>query len=117
MDTSKLTRSKTGSSTGMTAGSPSEMGTSAQPWMACTKASGVVVGSVRGNVLERSTGVALSDVNVFAYRPGEDGPYVQWQTDVGQDTRPDGSFEGTLPTGRWDLVVHAEGRPVSGKVP
>ena len=81
------------------------------------EAASVSVGTVKGHVVERGSGVALSDVSVFAYKPGEDGPYVQWLTDVGQDPRADGSFEGTLPDGRWDLVVHAEGRPLSDKVP
>ena len=81
------------------------------------EAAQTTVGTISGHVIERSTGVALSDVSVFAYRPGEDGPYVQWLTDVGQDTRPDGSFAGTLPVGQWELLVHAEGRPVSDRVP
>ena len=80
------------------------------------EAAQTTVGTISGHVIERSTGAALSDVSVFAYRPGEDGP-VQWLTDVGQDTKPDGSFAGTLPVGQWELLVHAEGRPVSDRVP
>jgi len=75
------------------------------------------VGRVKGAVVERSTGVALSGVHVFAYKPGATGPYTQWTTDVGQDTRPNGSFGGSLPPGQWELLVHGEGRPTSNKVP
>jgi hypothetical protein len=74
-------------------------------------------GHVQGWIVEKGTGLPLSDVHVFAYKPGADGPWAQWTTDVGDDTSKDGSFGGDLPTGRWDLVVHAPGRPEGVKVP
>ena len=84
---------------------------------AAMEATGRPTGRIEGFVVERGTGVALSDVHVFAYRPGDDGPWIEWQTDVGDDPSPDGSFGGTLPPGSWELVVHAEGRPTGPRVP
>ena len=80
-------------------------------------ATGRPAGAVSGQVVEEGTGVALSDVHVFAYRAGAEGPWVEWRTDVGNDTTPDGSFSGYLPPGQWELVVHAEGRPTGPKIP
>jgi hypothetical protein len=42
---------------------------------------------------------------------------VEWTTDVGDDPHPDGSFGGKLPPGHWELLVHAEGRPIGKRVP
>ena len=81
------------------------------------EATGAATGSVDGFVVERGTGVALSDVHVFAYKAGMDGPWTEWSTDSGEDARPDGSFSGVLPPGEWELVVHAEGRPTGPRVP
>jgi len=78
---------------------------------------GKPAGAVRGYVVEQGTGVALSDVHVFAYRPGDVGPWMEWTTDVGDDATPDGSFGGFLPPGQWELLVHAKGRPTSTRVP
>lgn len=84
---------------------------------AVLEASGKETGRIEGWVVEKGTGVALSDIHVFAYRPEADGPWTEWTTDIGDDIKPDGSFSGNLPPGRWDLVVYAEGRPVGPKVP
>ena len=73
---------------------------------------GDATGRVEGHVVEATTGVALSDVNVFARRPGSTAPWTQWETDVGEDPDPDGSFGGSLPPGDWEIFVHAEGRPL-----
>jgi hypothetical protein len=74
-------------------------------------------GRVRGHVLEEGTGIALSDVSVLVYEPGAAYPTSQWQTDVGADNQPDGSFAGSLPPGDWELLVHAVGRPEGARVP
>jgi hypothetical protein len=73
-------------------------------------------GRVTGRVTEETTGLPLSGVHVFAYRPGASAPWNEWKTDVGLDTVPDGSFGGQLPAGDWELVVHAEGRPTGDRV-
>ncbi len=73
-------------------------------------------GHVHGHVTEETTGLPLSGVHVFAYRPGASGPWNEWQTDVGLDTVPDGSFGGQLPAGEWELLVHGEGRPTGSRV-
>ena len=80
------------------------------------------VGQVFGHVAESSTGSALSGVRVFAFAVDPDSgdanpaPYLEWTTDVGDDTQIDGSFGGSLPPGTWDLKVHALGRPDSQPV-
>ena len=81
------------------------------------EARGDTLGRVSGNVVEQSTGVALSDVRVFVYEDGAEAPYIEWTTDVGMDSQPDGSFGGGLPPGQYELMVHAEGRPNSARVP
>ncbi len=72
------------------------------------------VGRVEGFVLEQGTGEPISDAHVFAYQGiGEaraSRPWNEWRSDVGQDTRPDGSFAGTLPPGDWTLLPHQKGR-------
>jgi hypothetical protein len=73
-------------------------------------------GHVSGHVTEETTGVVVSGVHVFAYRPGAEEPWNAWQTDVGLDTVPDGSFGGDLPTGDWELLVHGEGRPTGERI-
>jgi hypothetical protein len=81
------------------------------------EAKGVPTGKVGGWVVEKGTGVAVSNVHVFAYRPGAAGPWLEWTTDIGEDVHPDGSFGGRLPPGDWELVVHGEGRPTSTRIP
>lgn len=81
------------------------------------EATGAATGTVNGFVVEKGTGIALSNVHVFAYKVGNDGPWTEWSTDSGEDPRPDGSFSGILPPGDWELVVHAEGRPTGPRVP
>lgn len=75
------------------------------------------VGTVQGHVLEEGTGVALSGVHVFAYKDGDEAPYLEWQTDVGDDLEDDGSFRGTLPVGSWEIEVYKNGRPKSDRIP
>lgn len=81
------------------------------------RARGESVGAVRGWVLEAGTGSPVSGVSVFAFPRGEAAPFVQWETDVGDDTQPDGSFGGSLPPGEWDLAVHLRGWPEGERVP
>ena len=81
------------------------------------EATGAPTGRIEGFVVEKGTGIALSDVHVFAYKAGYDGPWLEWTTDSGEDVHPDGSFGGHLPPGDWELVVHAEGRPTGTRVP
>jgi hypothetical protein len=73
-------------------------------------------GRVAGRVLEETTLAPVSGAHVFAYRAGAAAPWNEWQTDVGLDTVPDGSFAGQLPAGDWELLVHAEGRPTGARV-
>lgn len=69
-------------------------------------------GSVSGVVVERGTGLPISDIDVFAFKVGDEFPYAQWRTDVHpNDDNGDGSFAGTLPVGEWELLVHDRGRP------
>ncbi|TVQ87257.1 MAG: hypothetical protein EA397_18235 [Deltaproteobacteria bacterium] len=80
-------------------------------------AQGATTGTVRGNVFDATTMRPLSKVHVFVYPPGAEEPHSQWRTDVSvDDYLPDGSFGGKLPVGRWELVVHEEGRPSSERV-
>ncbi|MEL6346504.1 MAG: CehA/McbA family metallohydrolase [Myxococcota bacterium] len=81
------------------------------------EARGDATGAVSGHVLESGTHVALSGVQVFAYRAGEALPYTEWTTDIGDDPRQDGSFGGTIPPGDYELQVHGRGRPLSERVP
>lgn len=83
---------------------------------ALLEARGDAVGTVFGRVVESGTGVALSGVSVLVFRAGEDAPYSQWETDVGDDTLADGSFGGMLPPGDYELLVHQRGRPAAGRV-
>jgi hypothetical protein len=74
-------------------------------------------GTLHGVVLEEGTSSPRSGYDVFAYRPGDDGPYSQWRTDVDpRDDVADGSFGGTLPVGDWELMVHQQGRPDSERL-
>jgi hypothetical protein len=69
-------------------------------------------GTVRGNVLEQGTNVGLEGVDVLVFEPGAEYPWSQWRTDVRpDDDLLDGSFEGRLPVGTWELLVHEQGRP------
>lgn len=84
---------------------------------ALLEARGDAVGRVEGHVVEAATGVSLTGVRVFAYKPGAELPWLEWTTDIGDDNVPDGSFGGSLPTGDWELLVHGEGRPVGSRIP
>ena len=58
-------------------------------------------GTVSGHVLERHTGDAVTDIDVFVYRRGESKPWSQWRTDVHpEDEQPDGSFSGRFASRR-----------------
>ncbi len=82
------------------------------------EAKSIPFGEVSGHVVERTTGQALSGVDVFVYAPGADYPWSQWETDVDPDDRAaDGSFGGRLPVGEWELLVHHPGRPAGARVP
>lgn len=79
-------------------------------------ARGDAVGRITGHVLEEGSLEPLSGVSVLAYKPGEDYPWMQWLSDVGEDTQPDGSFSGTLPPGDWEIAAYARGRPEGQRV-
>jgi hypothetical protein len=83
---------------------------------AAWEAMGRPLGRVSGHVYEEATGIALSEVRVLVFEEGADAPMLEWRTDVGDDQQLDGSFSGVLPPGRYQLLVHAEGRPDSEKV-
>ena len=83
---------------------------------ALMEARGDAFGTVRGNVIEEGTGVSVPHVSVLVYKVGKDKPWMQWESDVGDDTQMDGSFGGKLPPGEWELVVHGEGRPTGERV-
>ncbi len=92
-----------------------DMGSIVDGWVEALE---VPYGEVYGNVLEEGTRLPLSNVDVFAYRPGDAKPYTQWTTDVRLDDQAaDGSFGGRLPTGNWELLVHQHGRPDSARIP
>jgi hypothetical protein len=92
---------------------------------ALLEVTGATTGRIDGFVVEEGTGVALSDAHVFVYKVGETvpiqggtaGPFSEWQTDVGEDPRADGSFGGTLEPGDYELLVHQEGRPDGERIP
>lgn len=74
-------------------------------------------GTVHGVVLENTTSDPLSGIDVFVYRPGDEKPWSQFETDVHPDDRvPDGSFRGRLPVGTWELAAHQQGRPTTDRV-
>lgn len=81
------------------------------------EAQGTKVGSVSGYVVEHATNVPLSDVRVLVFQEDQAAPFTEWRTDVGTDVQRDGSFRGTLPPGRYEMLVHALGRPDSPRVP
>ena len=75
-------------------------------------------GHVSGQVLEEGTMQPVSGVNVLVYKPGEEMPWSQWETDVRRgDDVLDGSFAGNLPVGDWELLVHHPGRPDGARIP
>lgn len=77
----------------------------------------IPAGRVSGHVVEAATGLPLSHVNVFAYRPGAEQPWSEFTTDVDpRDERADGAFSGMLPVGEWELLAHVYGRPDSERV-
>ncbi|MCB9670419.1 MAG: CehA/McbA family metallohydrolase [Alphaproteobacteria bacterium] len=79
---------------------------------------GIPYGTLSGHVLEAHTGLPMSGANVFVYEPGAEAPWSQLGTDVHPDDDiPDGSFEGRMPTGDWEVQAHLEGRPVSARIP
>ena len=79
------------------------------------EATGAPLGRVSGHVVEQATGTPLSGVRVFVFEEGEEAPFLEWTTDVGMDSQRDGSFQGSLPPGRYEMMVHAEGRPDSSR--
>ena len=84
--------------------------------------SGEAYGTVSGFVREEETGIAVTGASVFVFACDEEGtcdeaPYSQWLTDVGDDPVEDGSFEGMLPVGSYELLVHKKGRPDSKRIP
>ncbi|MBM4367001.1 MAG: CehA/McbA family metallohydrolase [Deltaproteobacteria bacterium] len=83
---------------------------------ALVEARGLSHGTVRGFVVESGTGVPVSGASVLAFEKGSDKPYMQWESDVGDDTQVDGSWGGSLPPGDWELLVHMQGRPDGEKV-
>jgi hypothetical protein len=99
---------------------------------------GTPVGRVRGVVLEQQSLAPLSGVNVLVVRDwredptkeavpagyqeyrekamelwGDNGFVSQMETDVGLVPRPDGSFKGPLPPGRYFVFAHTQGRGTS----
>ncbi len=80
------------------------------------EARGDELGSITGHVVEHSTAAPLSHVRVIVYRAGEEAPFIEWTTDVGDDPQLDGSFGGKLPPGNYELMLHKEGRPDSARV-
>ena len=80
------------------------------------EARGTPTGTINGFVVEGGTGVSLTGVYVFAFRPGAELPWSQWTTDIGDDPVLDGSFGGTLPVGDWELQVYGEGRPIGPRL-
>jgi len=83
---------------------------------ALLEARGIATGHVHGQVIEDGTGTPLSHVHVFVYKPGEDAPWSEFETDVGADTKADGSFGGDLPPGDYELLAYASGRPRGQRV-
>ncbi len=79
-------------------------------------ARGDAVGSISGNVLEEGSLKPMSGVSILAYEPGADSPWMQWESDVGEDTQLDGSFAGTLPPGDWELAAYERDRPEGQRV-
>lgn len=80
-------------------------------------AKGVPHGRVAGHVLEEGLARPLTDIQVFARRVGDPGPWNEWKTDVHPEDRlEDGSFGGALPVGEWELFTHRHGRPDSAPV-
>ena len=72
--------------------------------------SGEAHGSITGFVREEETGIAVTGASVFVFACDDEGtcdeaPYSQWLTDVGDDPVEDGSFEGMLPVGKYELLV------------
>ncbi len=79
-------------------------------------ARGEATGTISGNVLEEGSFKPLSGVSIFAYQPGAEYPWMQWLSDAGEDTQPDGSFAGHLPPGEWELAAYVQGRPEGQRV-
>lgn len=79
-------------------------------------ARGDLTGTVSGNVLEEGSYAPVTGAMVFAYEPGADYPWMQWEADVGEDTQLDGSFGGHLPPGEWELAAYIRGRPEGQRV-
>jgi hypothetical protein len=81
------------------------------------EARGDPVGSVAGFVAESGSGIAVSGAHVLVFEPDAEFAWLEWETDVGDDTQADGSFGGHLPPGDWELLVHQRGRPDGKRVP
>ncbi len=91
-----------------------DMASVVSSWVETT---GVNSGTLRGNVVEDGTGSPVSGVDVLVFQPGSSAPWSQFRTDVAhEDRNPDGSFQGVLPTGTWDLVARTHGRPASERL-
>jgi len=81
------------------------------------EARGLPYGELGGTVIEGNTGEPVSGASVFVYAPGAQYPINQFETDIHPlDNVPDGSFEGRIPPGTWELLVHQEGRPLGDRV-
>ena len=82
------------------------------------EARGIAYGSVRGHVVEAGTGEPLSGIDVLVFKEGEEAPFSQWETDVHPgDASKDGSFEGRLPVGTYELLVHDRSRARARRIP
>ncbi len=79
-------------------------------------ARGDPTGTVSGNVLEEGSMAPMTGVSVFAYEVGAEYPWMQWLSDVGEDTQLDGSFAGRLPPGEWEIAAYMRGRPEGERV-
>ncbi len=78
----------------------------------------ISAGSVGGVVVDATTGEGLSGVQVFAFEPGAERPWNQWESDVDpRDEMDDGSWGGMLPVGDWEIMAHRHGRPDTERIP
>lgn len=81
------------------------------------EAKGIPYGTLAGHVLEANTAEPVTGADVFVFEPGESAPWSQFETDVHPlDSLADGSFEGRLPVGTWELQAHQDGRPIGERV-
>jgi hypothetical protein len=82
------------------------------------------LGTLEGRLLEARSLDAVSGVSVLVYRntgaardsdglPPREDLFTQYESDVGQDAVPDGSFGGRLPAGDYVLVAKEQDRALS----